>query len=1531
MIPQNLLKLVLELAKLGAGFKPHRLLTLLTVIQLSKEKKLVSPIVYYNDDFRAIFTDLFSQYADSSDSNRPHNPFFHLRNSGFWKLVPLDGKENELSSTKSIGGPGDLERLVAYAEISSELFNVIKSEESRKELEDIVINCLVGARLNRSRQILNDKSFELYSLFEHEENAINEIRKRIDTHNLGYVLQNLFIHDSQSNIYLETDVVVICRFGLYVIELKHWTGNIQIRPNNWLLNNSFPRKDPHIVNSTKAKLLRGILDRRFPQIADTFVESVVVLTNPDATVEGVSASTTLTHNPTFHGIDRLIDYLRNQQGQKKEVLDKIHAKALSEYLTSLNMPGRPRGLQFPGYELIEYLYQSTDRVEVVARRTDVRYQQLSRLRVFFNPQGGSPEEKRMFHERATATLNAAAKVGDHPNILKVWSVPNDYGYIVEGSDWSQEGTLGDVLDQNNILEAERAVDITRGILSGLHALHEKDVIHRALSPDNILMVEATPRLTNFDLSYQLEDHRQTVIPDPSKLKKSAYIAPEVYRAEPSLSEAADLFSVGVILYEMLTGERPFSCSTDLEKTSGRLSSNARHKLESFPPHLAQLIDDVVCMDAGLRPKSVEAILNILGTKVSKEDIFPNSHLQQGDHDGLYEISKLIQEGVESQLYKACGPKGREVVLKVFNVGVPLPRTLNECEMARAVRHPAIVWVDNHGRWPDGRFYIAFEYVKGSSLRTLIGKEQPSLGQFQRIAGLLLDGLFALHGFIEDGNSNPILHNDIKPENILLAEGHRPVLIDFGIASHPQVGVYSGTKGYVAPDLQVGTDRDYCVGGDLYALGSTLFEWLFGRLPKAEDFNFETSEIWEGIPIGLRNWFEISVAREAEERFRNAKEMKDALVVVQNEQAEIILQQGEAELLEQVSPTEIIAEQVPVALPEIVPAPDKEIKLERIEFTLNADQPPNQFVGYLNSLHCRDASSENALAEFQANNPLFGHIHVPHPLTDSIQSILLDSQKRHVILTGHAGDGKSTIGLELFKRIKGLSLDQPLDDKLNPRESLTIEKTEIVIIKDFSEWKKEERQLLLHEMLRKNGPKFLLISNTGTLLDAFKEYGRQVGDDILEIESNILTKISKEIPEEFLFKGTDFTIINLAMMDTLPLAEQIFEKMVAKDRWNACLDKKCRESCPIYRNVSLIQKNYPVVCNRLFLAFRRMYEYGVRLTIRQITAHLAYMITSGLEYADIVRLSNRAEKPLMSEFMFYNRFFGDNGKDKDLPALQLRSVREVRHQGFGELPCPTWERRLWLQAKGQSFYLKAEACEEDFALLRQLGSRIKYDEGITHGQAREQVRRMLYFLHGFDSDGDSFIKTFLHSAAILDFVRWQSKSSRLMLQEKTLLKRRILHVLQEQFTGVRLPEGAQHDRNLYITLSRRKHEVRQSAQVVLARFDSEKEFELDLEDHGDGLAQNRRVLVLKGHGGIKGTRLDLTLPFLDYVIMRNQGGVGEILQAAFVDRLERFKAQLLKRSDVPHGDDIMLVRLRTNHTFRRQIFAVHDDKLEVTDA
>ena len=165
--------------------------------------------------------------------------------------------------------------------------------------------------------------------------------------------------------------------------------------------------------------------------------------------------------------------------------------------------------------------------------------------------------------------------------------------------------------------------------------------------------------------------------------------------------------------------------------------------------------------------------------------------------------------------------------------------------------------------------------------------------------------------------------------------------------------------------------------------------------------------------------------------------------------------------------------------------------------------PNPFVPYLNSLHSRSAETDNALAEAQARNPFFTFIHVTHPLVRTIEGLLTATIKRHVIVTGHAGDGKSTIAVELIKRFRGLAVNQPLQDPLKRREEIVAQGVSISLIKDFSEWSPADRRNLLEEMLIPDGKRFCLISNTGTLLDTLRAREQGFNEDWVGVESGLL--------------------------------------------------------------------------------------------------------------------------------------------------------------------------------------------------------------------------------------------------------------------------------------------------------------------------------------------------------------------------------------------------------------------------------------------
>lgn len=149
--------------------------------------------------------------------------------------------------------------------------------------------------------------------------------------------------------------------------------------------------------------------------------------------------------------------------------------------------------------------------------------------------------------------NLWVKASGHPNVLPIIEADIFEGQLIIASEYAQGGSLQNWLRMHGgrAPSVEKAVEITSGILAGLSHLHDRGIIHRDLKPTNILFQGEIPRLTDFGISRVLSSTTNS----RSSAGTPSYMAPEAFNGVRDIQ--TDIWSVGVILFQMLYGHLPF--------------------------------------------------------------------------------------------------------------------------------------------------------------------------------------------------------------------------------------------------------------------------------------------------------------------------------------------------------------------------------------------------------------------------------------------------------------------------------------------------------------------------------------------------------------------------------------------------------------------------------------------------------------------------------------------------------------------------------------------------------------------------------------------------------------------------------------------------------------------------------------------------------------------------------------------------------------------------------------------------------------
>jgi serine/threonine-protein kinase len=560
--------------------------------------------------------------------------------------------------------------------------------------------------------------------------------------------------------------------------------------------------------------------------------------------------------------------------------------------------------------------------------------------------------------------------------------------------------LEQMLHRTRRIPPARAIRIAMQIADALGAAHQAGIVHRDLKPENVRVVtregaDDVIKILDFGFARVFRDsavqgHADVTPPDRltqvgTVLGTPEYMAPEQWLGRES-GPATDLYALGLVLYEMITGRLAF----DGEGAAGLM----RQHVEVPPPPLvvdlpASIADELAAIVARLlvkdpaerTPSAADLLVDLRHVDAALRDArtvrTAETPPRVGRRFAHFFLLERIARGSASEVHLALTSdvpgRGRPVVVKRL-----LPHLVQdpgfvrrfEEEMRRVLplSHPGIVRVWEVGRVDDGEEeerFVAMEHVAGKDLARILARARQSrvpvpLGVALHVSRAICDALAFAHRLTDArGKSAPLLHEDVSPRNVLVGYDGAVELVDFGLAramaasGQTHAGVVLGKLRYLAPEQASPGRVPTSAATDVYAAGLLLFEMLAGG-PRFFDSGHRAlldavrapkpalpGDRVPGIPTEVDDIVARAIAATPEERPHSAAEMRDDLAAAIARHAPRVSADDVGAFVRGLFADEADAERARLAAAldgQWVPQTDPEVRLPSVELTNPGDLP-----------------------------------------------------------------------------------------------------------------------------------------------------------------------------------------------------------------------------------------------------------------------------------------------------------------------------------------------------------------------------------------------------------------------------------------------------------------------------------------------------------------------------------------------------------------------------------------------------------------
>ncbi len=556
---------------------------------------------------------------------------------------------------------------------------------------------------------------------------------------------------------------------------------------------------------------------------------------------------------------------------------------------------------FSRYEILETLGKGG--MGEVLKARDVQLKRLVAIKRLLPEALGDKEAQGRFlrEARLAAQLN-------HPNIATIYDIldSGEEAFIV--MEYIEGETLRERISHGP-LPLETVFDLGIQIGSALAAAHQQDVIHRDIKSENIKVTSTGHiKVLDFGLAKQMlkvdQTIEETVRAESVFMTQQGfaagtpgYTAPEQWKGG-QVDGRADIFSFGVVLYEMITGQSPFPGKSVIERITATMHNDPEPVTHyaSVPNRVEHIVRKALAKDPARRYQSMAELVGELEAlrQQTVDAAIRDVTARQPAPATLasrYKILIELGEGGMGKVYQAKDLKlDRIVAIKELRRGI----LSNDTVRARFLREASLLAKLNHRHIAtvhdiieeDDRIFIVMEYIEGERLLDKIKRGPLPPAEAYQHALEMAQALEHAHG-------KHIIHRDIKSANIMVTLSGEAKVLDFGLAkqiissSQLPVGhsqtvaaeltetrITFGTPKYMSPEQRMTADVDE--RSDIFSYGVVLCEMLVGEVSYMGEVLAELleadSQLWPA-PLNRmpKHWQPIvkkSLARDPQFRYQS---------------------------------------------------------------------------------------------------------------------------------------------------------------------------------------------------------------------------------------------------------------------------------------------------------------------------------------------------------------------------------------------------------------------------------------------------------------------------------------------------------------------------------------------------------------------------------------------------------------------------------------------------------------------------------------